>query len=106
MTTLKPNEIKIRKLLYYAVDLGTPEDLTLKPGCKTLEEIADAPFGQLQLSAQGIDNMWQTLNAYLPLYGGKRIASGDAGSCKTPRDVWKAIWKAAGDNPVRKLEAQ
>jgi hypothetical protein len=104
MTTVNPDETKIRSLLYYAVDLGTPEDLSATPGSKTLEEIADKTFGQLQLAAQGIDNMWQTLNAYLPMYGGKRISASDAQQCKTPGDIWNAIWKAAGDNPIRKLK--
>lgn len=85
---------RVRRLVYTAVDIGSPKDLSEHPATSTLAKIADTEFVYLEMMPTGIGYMWQTINAYLPSYELNAVKASTANLCKTPRDVWEAVLAA------------
>lgn len=97
-----PDTQKIRALVYYAIDLCSPRELSKSPTSDTLAKIAHDTFAELGIIDSDVDDVWQTLNAQLPTaeYGGKKIPAAVSKKCKTPQDIWDAVWTAAGVTPA------
>lgn len=97
---MKLDEKKLRKLLYYAVDLGTSDKLSKDPKRETLEQIAAISFVKLGMSTQGKANMWQVINVALEDWNAVCVGDAGAATCKTPADAWNEIWRVNGSKNI------
>ena len=78
-------------LVFYAIDIATPYDLALHSNTNSLQKIMAFKLVDLEITKQGLSDMWLIINAYGPQYGGKQVAPDKAMACKTVADVRAAV---------------
>ena len=85
----------LEALVFYAIDLASPYDLALHSSTNGIAKIQQYSLAELQITPQGLKDMWQTINGYARQYHGNPVPADRAIRCRTVSDVWQAVQAAA-----------
>ena len=91
------------KVVYDGIDNGSGVQLPAYNGIQNLVALSGRTLLSLQMTAPGIQNMWQVINAHVAAAGGAQVSQAAQKACKSVDDVWAAVYVASGISKGTKM---